>query len=353
MKKIGILTYHKAINYGADLQAVALRKVLELLGADAFFYDYYPDYHKRLYANPSITKRNVFVSPNKNYQNIFLTFSIIKRRKAFERFQSEYVVPFCRKLTECSDIALYGSDQIWRKQPYIEAYNPMYFGKNDIETNLHASYAASIDRLPDVSETGEFLDLLRHYNKISVRETTLHEFLKEHGVDSNVVLDPTLLLSKEQWIDLLNLKERNSGRYTLYFSLNKDFFNINNIKQFSKKREKALRMVYGKPLLIEKKNCRYSLNPKELLQAYLDADFIFTSSFHGTVFAIIMNKQFFVSTNVATDRITSLLDSLGLSERFIDGSLNIPNIADIDYSRINRLLETKRTSSYEFLQSLL
>ena len=58
-KKVGILTYHKAINYGANLQAVALRTVLENLGAEAFFYDYYPDYHKRLYENPAITKRNI------------------------------------------------------------------------------------------------------------------------------------------------------------------------------------------------------------------------------------------------------------------------------------------------------
>ena len=145
--KIGILTYHKSHNYGALLQAVALRSVLSNMGHDVTFVDYWPDYHERIYKFFSMESLK-----HKNFKGKllylikFVSGFRAKRKKIRNTnlFLAHYILPYVSSMNDVYDILVYGSDQIWRKQPTINAYNPVYFGDNDIKARRHISQPASM-----------------------------------------------------------------------------------------------------------------------------------------------------------------------------------------------------------------
>lgn len=146
--KIGILTYHRTHNYGGCLQALAMRLILENLGHTVYYIDYWPDYHKQAY---SIFSLNLISSAPTFFSGVrscleslrYLPYAI-KRRKKFVNFLNDCIIPFCRPLTEQYDIIVYGSDQIWRKQPSSNDYNPVYFGQNDFDAEKNVAFSASM-----------------------------------------------------------------------------------------------------------------------------------------------------------------------------------------------------------------
>lgn len=147
--KIGIVTYHRTLNYGAVMQSLATRFALEEMGHEVYYVDYWPDYHRRLYECFSFRRfvRCIF----KFHAVSYLKMSVWKKRRHdnFDVFFKRYIYPYCRPIDENYDVVIYGSDQIWRKQIALRTYNPFYFGKNDINTKHHVSYAASMGILPD------------------------------------------------------------------------------------------------------------------------------------------------------------------------------------------------------------
>ena len=224
--KIGILTYHRSHNYGALLQAVATRVVLERMGHEVFYVDYWPKYHQRMYA--LINWKNIFSwHINKAYtymKNLMKTFRNRKLRiKKMENFIAKYIQPYCLSCQADYDIVIYGSDQIWRKQPGISTYNPMYFGANNIRCKSHISFSASMGILPQNPKENERVrTLISHLNKISVREVDLKNYLDRLGFTNvAVTVDPTLLLSHKQWDTILNIGNDSptNDDYILYYNL--------------------------------------------------------------------------------------------------------------------------------------
>ena len=121
-------------------------------------------------------------------------------------------------MNEVYDVIVHGSDQIWRKQPEINTYNQVYFGKHQIKSNRKVSYAASMGILPkDEFDMNQVKDYLSCLDAISVREESLLALVKELGY-SNAThdLDPTLLLPSDYWVNKFNLKQ-SSERYALYY----------------------------------------------------------------------------------------------------------------------------------------
>lgn len=201
--KIGILTYHRAHNYGAILQAIATRVFLKKHGYNSSYIDYYPDYHRLVYVPFSI--KEVI---NLRFKGSFfyvldrlLCWSDLKLRyNNFESFVKSNILPFCKSVNENYDIVIYGSDQIWRKQRLGVGYNPIYFGDNSINAKKKIAYAASMGELPSSEDEKYLLGLYENFDSISVREKSLKSFLEEKGLKNiYTCLDPTLLLEVEDW----------------------------------------------------------------------------------------------------------------------------------------------------------
>lgn len=352
--KIGILTYVRSPNYGAVLQAMALRTVIADMGHDVSLIDYFPDYHKKMYIIESVPKRLIFTHP-KTFLRQFLNMACKRIRKwKFEKFQSKYIEPYCSSVMDSYDVVVYGSDQIWRKQPFIDVYNPMYFGAGKIIAQKNISYAASSDRAPiSEEEKSKFSELLTHLDKISVRESWLNEKVKELGFESEIVLDPTLLLSATEWNRIINIPVVRNKRYLLYYDLLPGSFDEEEVANFAKKLQLKVIKIVGVAYFSRCSNVKTMADPSEFLGLIKNADFVLTSSFHGLVFSIIFHKNFFASFSHNGDRAKALLEDLNLEKKLLTPMTVIPSLEKIDYSVIDEKMREKRTCSFNFLHDCL
>lgn len=356
--KIGILTYHRSHNYGALLQAIALRKMLSDMGHEVTFIDYWPAYHRHMYALfsfPWMMSRKG-LKGKMSYLKSCINNRVYrkKRRDNFEKFISEYIEPYTSSETETYDIIFHGSDQIWRKQPEIGTYNPVYFGKHQIQAKQKVSYAASMGILPE-NETDKlkFKDLLSNLDRISVRERDLLDSVVSlEYPDARQDIDPTLLLSSDDWISMFDLKKHETGeKYALYYKI-KDSFDVACLRRFAKSRGLKLKIIHSKAT---GKNTDYQVTtagPKQFMDLIYNANFVFTSSFHGLVFSLLFHKPFFASFPRNSGRAASLLETLKISGRLLSYKSDIPSdLQPVDYNMVDNTLNQLKTSSRNFLYS--
>ena len=354
--KIGILTYHRSNNYGALLQAIALREVLARDGHDVFFIDYWPSYHRHMYALFSFAS---MMSRNGVRGKLgYLKFCIInyrhrkERKDNFNNFIDKFILPYISSTDETYDVIVHGSDQIWRKQPELGTYNPVYFGKHCINAKQKVSYAASMGILPTVQSDKEFLkELIANLNGISVRESDLMSLVKDLGFDNTFhVLDPTLLQSLDFWETKFNLGKSNE-HYALYYML-QDSFNLSALRDYSK--EKGLKLkVICKPRSHESEDMIVTADPQNFLQLVYGADIIFTSSFHGLAFSLIFHKPFWASYVSKVGRAMSLLSLTGLEQRLLSPNSIIPEDSlPIDYNSVDVKLKNARDESLSILHTM-
>ena len=351
--KIGIVTYHRSHNYGALLQAIALRKVLTDMGHDVTFVDYWPNYQRDRYSLFSLNwlmKTQKGLSKKLKYvKNCVGNFNYRKNRKGvFNSFISEYILPFVSSCSDAYDIIIHGSDQIWRKQPEINAYDPVYFGNSNINAPQKISYAASMGFLPIEKDISILKENLSFLDCISVRESNLLEFLSKIGCSARQDLDPTLLLTSSRWKKFMGLKDIDKS-YVLYYKL-RDTFDIDKIKEFAKMHNCGLRIISGKDYRDYSEDIHHEIeDPKQFLELFNSASYVFTSSFHGLAFALLFHKSFYASFN-KVDRAYSLLSSLGLLNRLLKPKDSIPcEDAEIDYKRVDNTLEILRENSLSYL----
>ena len=361
--KIGILTYHRSHNYGALLQALALRYVLSRMGHDVFYIDYFPKYHRRLYRIFDIESWLLLSIKGKIKTLIrFITTLIpsLRRRRKFTSFINKKISPFCRPITDSFDCVIYGSDQIWRKQPYIDQYNPFYFGANNIETKKHISYAASLDVLPDNEEdVKKFCELVSHLDKISVRENTIQNYLLTHGYTNvQVSLDPTLLLAKEQWKELIPNKRLFRNKYILFYDLLGDSgmqtFDRGDVELFAERNSCRLVYLHAKVTDGQKINSREAYSPSDFVNLIRNAECILTSSYHGVVLSILLEKPFYGCFPIDFYRAQALLDPLSLANRlYTNKAPRLPlYIEQINFDSVNAKLKILREDSLLYLTKL-
>ena len=356
--KIGIITYHKSHNYGALLQAIALRIKLIQMGHEVYFIDYWPLYHKQLYDFFSFKEMfNYGIKDAIKYGGkIILSYKKRKKRIAsFMRFIEEFIQPYCvdYSANDKFDIIIYGSDQIWRKQPELSNnFDPVYFADNILKANKHIAYAASMGNMDLGKKDYDFLrEKVANFSSISVREEKLKVIMNEVGINSPIVLDPTLLLTNDIWEQIFPINKVLNERYILYYRLLRNSFNERQVTDFAKKSGCKLLILEGRPRPSMEKDTISSANPIEFISLIKYADFIFTSSYHGLVFSLIFHKQFLASFPKNSDRAKSLLYSLDLKDLLIPHKSDIPtHIRKIDYTSIDLKIKSLRNLSEEFLK---
>ena len=357
--KIGIVTYHRTLNYGAVMQSLATRFILEEMGHEVYYVDYWPDYHQRRYDYFSF-KNFVRCFLGLNIKSIisYIKQSIRKKRRFdhFDAFFKQFVYPYCRSVDEDFDVVVYGSDQIWRKQSALGSYNPFYFGDNNLKTKLHVSYAASMGLLPETKNDEQIVKkLVSHLDKVSVREEDLRRLLLNMGF-SNIALslDPTLLLNGNMWDRYLPTEPYSGEKYALLYVIKTNAFDMTEVRKFTESKGLKLKVLQGYALTKETDTNLTTLDPSEFLRLIKNAEYIFSCSFHGLAFSIIYKKQFIASFINNSGRAESLLNLIGTSHRLLSPHVAIPlNMEAIDYVDVQNRLSSAKQESMKYLADAL
>lgn len=348
--KIGILTYHRAHNYGALLQAIATRFILQKMGHKVYYIDYWPKYHQLKYKFFSFNK----LRANKfNYliSRIVLRNEILKRIDMFLSEISKYIAPFCT-LDKEFDAIIYGSDQIWRKQHETGDYNSVYFADTTYSAPIRVSYAASMGNIKK-EDSNTIATLMKNFTAIGVREEDLQGFIENLGFETYLNVDPTMLFTAEDWDEILSPKRLVSEPYLLYYSLNKGVFDIEVIKEYALQRGLRIIEICGEAQ--KERGGVFSLATlSDFLSLIKYADVVFSTSFHGLAFSILYHKQVFVSNKTNAQRQRLLVERLGLGSAFLEPQCKtIPSDLILDYVNADIKLNELRIESISFLKKHL
>lgn len=363
--RIGILTYHRAHNYGAMLQAYALRTFLQEHEYDVEFIDYWPKEHQRQY---TLIKHIHGKSIANKILNLFVdTLTILRRfhrMRKFNDFARDFLGIKSNIKYETSsdftntlnyDYIIVGSDQIWRNHEYEGKYigfDPVYFCQNIPITSHCISYAASMGIISlNEKDCNLLKEYLAKFDTILVRENNLKELIRTLNYQADVVLDPTLLLSKKQWNTLLPASRFKKQKYVLYYELIRSKEALCFAHNKAKELHCELLVMDSIIHTIPRKNHIAYASPIEFMHAIRDAEYIVATSFHGTAFSIIFEKQFItIGLNKNSDRVQTLLQHLNIDEHYQQQAQDVPAI---DYVKIQPLYKTIRHKSMQLLLTAL
>ena len=360
---ICIVTIIDNVNIGTYLQAYALANVLEELGHQPFFLDY---------SRPSRDSFRMFLRsfhkiPIKRWPGYW--YWLTKRASTVRRHRiiiKKYLTPkhYLGYNSVCSnppfaDLYITGSDHVWNSA-YNEGIDKTFylgFAPNDAR---RISYASSIG-MPSIpeNERREMLCLLSKYDAISVRETSAIELLEDLGLERkklSLVLDPTLLLSKEQWNGISKTIDVGCPFLLIYGVENDKIEDLENVASFiaAEKGLKIVHVSHGDKTTINCYRHYKNADPMTFLSLFANADFTVVSSFHGTAFSVNFRKDFVtIMPNQFGSRVNSLLEICGLeSRRYFSRNDDLASyLSAVDYSKAEVSLAKLRGESIAFLKN--
>ncbi len=374
--KVGILTFHRATNFGTALQAFATEKGISKLGVDAEIIDYRPEYIERTLRTRKLRNAK---SPKEVLSIIVngILYPNMAKRKAenFKRFFELMSVSdtMCLSTEEVAsisqgyDVVLSGSDQLFNRN--ITDADMTYF--LPFEHKCKVTFASSFgERELSDERIREIAPYFSHFDALSVREKTAVDILDEIGkVNSDTksatkVLDPTFLLTKDEWYGYSNtkLKLPKDGYILTYYMIETPLLREITAKLQNKT---GLKIVNIKPskkqvVLHQGKNLAFA-GPSEFLECYKNASYVVTNSFHGTAFAINFGIPFFTSTlpvsmaGEVNSRLTDICELFGLSHRWIDCEQKLcsTDLTKPFEKETEKILENMREHSYSYLKEAL
>jgi hypothetical protein len=363
--RIGILTFHNALNYGAILQCYALYKVLSKTGHKVYIIDYECEGNK-------VPQKSVDIILNIiNKKDLFwmkkiflvLVYKIMILRdyqnkcKKFETFKGNIKINPISLVAEKYDLIICGSDQIWNPE-ITNGFNSVYFCAFEDVHTIKCSYAASagdVETIKQKEYKKDFLKLLTNFNKISVREQSLANFIiNESEIQPTVTLDPTLLLEASDY----NKIAKNNGyidKYLLIYQLIRNPKTTEVAKRVAKERNLKIIEVCGTFYTkLHSKNVICDAGPSEFLGLIRDASYIVTTSFHGTALSVVYRKDFStILSKKRNSRIIDFLTSLGLERRLVAEKDETFSTEQIDYLKPLSILEEKKAQSIDYISSII
>lgn len=359
--RVGILTFHRAINYGALLQAYALQETLKKMGCEPNIIDYRSKviesrhHEARLSDCHSLQDLARFIFYAKHHNRIHKKFrdflvtnlnlsEVCVNRGDLQEISLEYDKLIC------------GSDQVWNYR--ITDFDKNYFLDFMKDTLKKNSYAASfgISTIPP-EHAQEYKTLLKDFNHISVREIQGKKIIKDLiNREAELALDPTLLLTKQDWESIATDYKKKKEYILLY-----TFGNSPTIKTFIEElsRQTGCAIVYISYSLVKRVNATYEkcVGPAEFLGLFKNARYVVTNSFHGTCFSLNFNKDFFLEMLPESQRVNSrlenILDLFDLRSRQIINGENDNVHKTIDYGEVNKKMLVERQRSLDFLNKII
>lgn len=374
MKKIGILTLNGYFNYGNRLQNYALQEFINMNGfeCETIINDTIIDKSSLFEINKKNKIKNlldkdfrqIYSAINKRINSKKINDINNERTKLFKDFSRKYIneTKFSIKYGEIDknletkyDYFITGSDQVW---------NPFDFKVSEVSFLTFApkhkriSYAPSfgVYDIPQ-QERENYKKWLSEMKHISVREDAGAKIVKElTGKEVPVVIDPTMILTKEQWLSVAKKsKAKPKKKYLLTYLLGEGSKeHKQKIKKISEKYNLEI-VNLGTIKDVE----HYVTGPSEFIDYINDASIFFTDSFHGCVFSMLLDTPFVVCTRVGQDsktsmesRIDTFLEKFELKERRYSNINNI-DIFQCDYTKSNELLEKERKIAMDYLSDAL
>ena len=360
--KIGILTFHNALNYGAVLQCYATQEIIRSMGHDVEVIDYH---NVAIEKNYSLSKYSYYKLPKKiwKWPSYLLTaYNFHKRIRSFELFRASYL-----KLTEkrfdyhemCDltgfDIILIGSDQLWNID-ITNGFDNVYWGcfRKDDKTKVLA-WSISMNYIPsDANSQQKICQYLNNFDGISVREKKLHDvLLDDYRRESSITLDPTLLLNVKKWRSLCNNTHGNED-YIAVYAVEKSTFSATYdvAKRLARKTGLKLKIIKSYSDSSLGREVVQSASPDGFLSYIDNSKYVVTSSFHGTVFSILFHKSFFALSYIngrQNDRINSLLYHVGLEQCAINQDESFNELSAIAYDIVDLKLMQLKRQTLDFL----
>lgn len=376
MKKLAILTLNGYFNYGNRLQNYALQEVLRSLGFDV------DTLKVEIEENQDELKKNSYMEKVQSLMNKKIDEVVYKiidkvnyllnkeemvqlkqlRENAFLEFTNKYIFEtdqsISRKyipnyITDKYEYFVVGSDQVWN--PFFPEVSEIYF-LTFAPKKKRIAYAPSfgIESIPN-SRTREYKEWIYNIESLSVREKAGAKIIKNlTGREAPVLVDPTLLLSQQQWLNVVKKRSLVEEKYLLTYFLGgipKEY--RKQIKSIAKKNN--LKIVN---LADIKDKETYTTGPSEFINYIYSCELFCTDSFHGAVFSILFEKPFIVYKRVGGpmsmySRIDTLLNKFELNTRKYE-NINInEDIFKMDYSHITPILEIERKKSFDYLKDVL
>ena len=361
--KTGLVTFYHIHHYGALLQAAATLRTVESLGGTCEIIDYYvnqsndlfrastglgsaaADAHTALHYKPLKIRRDRF----EDFSRRWLRISP-HRFESFEELRSAEL-PY--------DLILSGSDQIWNPTIFPDGrFDPVFFGAFSDRRKIAYAPSFGVPRIPDGMEA-ELRDYLKQFSHLSVRENQGAAIVRRvAGREPALVLDPTLLPSREDWAAMA--AEHTEKGYILCYCISAPGPLEPYIRRLAKETGLPVVQLCGTRRRVHPKaKCVLDAGPAEFLGLFRDASYVCTNSFHGTVFSVQFQKPFFTAVSPRelaapeTSRTFSLLSRLGLTERIV-GKGDAANLKEpIDWPPVEARLQTARQSSLRYLEAAL
>ncbi len=388
MKKIGIVThYYHSLNYGGNLQAYGLSVWLKQRGYDAkqICFD-----HTNGQSNLMRTEKTSKIKKicalgvsgviKRVSNKIFLKLSRSKieqkrkkRAEAFHFFNSQLIPNTDKVYTkdtiveslDAFDVFITGSDQVWN----LQWYNSIFFLDFVPSTKTKISYAASIaQKALNEKQKEVFRNSLKDYKAVSVRESSAVELIRDCSPSvPQLVVDPTLLLAKEDW-DKVSSNRLIDEKYILCYFLGENKAERKLATRFAKQNNLKIvfiPMLYASAPMTDKgfgDVAMESVSPQDFLSLIKHAEYVFTDSFHAVVFSNIYQKQYFVfnrsKNGEMSSRIVDITELFHQEDRFCAGKERetiqyITSLSNIDYTKANEDFEKIKRESIEFLEKNL
>ena len=367
--KVDVITRHSVPNYGSLLQTYATQKTIEKFGHECKIINYtrYDERYKELAKtlikgkkwDKNFLTRFVYKTiQTSNYSRMYKKFKIYRKGFLKETNKEYGNIEELKNDTPQADVYCSGSDQIWGKigtANYDEAYFLNFI--NDKNKKCIA-YSSSFGKGKIDDELKNNLHgLLKKYDRILVREDTAKDIIQKQGFNNvEQVLDPTFLLTREEWLELSKKAKNKYSKYVLVYQLhdNKEFDNY--AKEFAQKANlKLLRISPSIYHITRSGKLLYLPNQFEFLKYFNEAEYILTDSFHATAFSLIFNKKFVdILPGKTSTRITSILKVVGLEDRVLNNYNDFSYIEkEIDFTNCNKVLDKEREKSLKLFKEAI
>lgn len=371
MKKIAIITWFRYKNYGSILQAYALGTYLKDCGYDVSYIDYIPN---KQFPKPLINRIISDEFHSKIKEIIFdrtkpINMDLFNRGKNFDNFIQRYfkVTEQCSTNSELESLAkgydaiICGSDQIWSPIVYDEKYF-LTFAKNINVKKISYAPSFGMPNIKDRAVYQQMSDAIKQLDSISVREDSGVDIIYDlTGRKAEVVVDPTLLLSKQEWEKIAKPHNNKIEKpYILLYFLGNNSFYGKYIEWIKRNGFEAVLIPVHNHDYDKKCTIAENIGPEQFIELIRNSVGVCTDSFHATVFSILFNKPFltlarFKDNNSISqnERLYSLLDLIGQRERFVYSySDKKAHLLQIKFTTLSGL-ETRIMKSYDFLNSAL
>lgn len=373
MLRTALITYHSAYNFGSVLQAFATQTAMEKLGYPVEIINYrmaeqnyfYQKLYRAKYGLKTAVK-DLMMAPVQARRK--------ERAGRYERFFAEYF-QLSRKVSEPLevtefwnqyDLIVSGSDQIWNKHSCELEHNDWQCMDPYLLKGFNGrkiSYASSVGNMTD-TELQHILPELQQFDALAFRESvSAGKMAALLGRQVDTVLDPTFLLTKDEWSARFQLRRPSDKRYILVYSLGgpKKIVRLPPIlSKLAEKRDCKVKLVTPFayfPCLDKRIEYHPEYGPVEFLDALNNAEMVVTDSYHGTVLSVNFGKEFYsiCKSGGAEFRKTDILNRLGLQDRIIHDAAEIPglNLPSIDYTAVYAKLDILRQHSLNYLRSAL